>query len=92
MPTERNKLNVFVNFGFCVKPIEQQASTFFVGFARVNLMEVVCSKELFHKKCPIVNESDIKVGSVVAKLELGINELHFGRNLNGEHQNSTISP
>lgn len=75
---------MFINFGFCVKPIDQQSSAFFVGFSRIDLLEVINSKSTFHKKCPIINESDMKVGTISVKIELGINELHFGRDLIGE--------
>lgn len=85
MPVKRDNTHVFINFGFCVKPIDQQTSTFFVGFSRVNLLEVINSKSSFHKKCPIISESDLKVGTLNVKMELGINELHFGRDLIGEN-------
>lgn len=73
-----------MNFGFCVKPIEQQTAAFFVGLSRVDLAEVINASSTFHKKCPIISESDMRIGSVTVKIELGVNELHFGRDLIGE--------
>ena len=84
MPGKRDNIRVFINFGFCIKPIDQQTSAFFVGFSRVGLLEVINSRSTFHKKCPIINESDMKIGNLCVKIELGINELHFGRDLNGK--------
>jgi hypothetical protein len=66
-----------------MKPIEQQASPFFVGFSRVALAEIVNSRGTFHKKCPIISESDLRIGTMTVKMELGVNELHFGRHLIG---------
>lgn len=84
MPAKRD-IHVFINFGFCVKSIDHQASRFFVGISRVDLFDVINSKSTFHKKCPIINESDMKIGTLSVKMELGINELHFGRDLIGEN-------
>lgn len=73
-----------MNFGFCLKPIDQQTPPFYLGFSRVDLAEVIRSQGVFHKKCPIIHESDLHVGSVKVKIELGINELHFGSQLIGK--------
>ncbi|CRK98440.1 CLUMA_CG011797, isoform A [Clunio marinus] len=87
--------NTFVNFGFCVKSIELQSLAFFVGFTRINFSDIIRSNGTFHKSCLIVNESDLKVGCFNVKLELGINELHFGKHLMdalyGHKENISIS-
>lgn len=71
-----------------MKSIEQRTSPFFLGFSRVDMAEVAGSKgSLFHKKCPIINECDMRVGTLTVKIELGINEIHFGRHLIGEFEN-----
>lgn len=89
-PIERDRRNVFINFGFCVKSIEQQSSSFFLGYSRVDLTDVINASSMFHKKCSIISESDMKVGSVTVKLELGINGLHFGRDLIGEFKSDDL--
>lgn len=79
-----NKSIVFINFGFGLKSIDLQSPANLLGFSRLNFSEILNSKSAFHKKCPIVNESEMTIGWMTAKIELGINELHFGRELIGE--------
>lgn len=74
----------YINFGFCHRSIEQLSPPFFIGFVRVNIADVMNSKFSFHKKCRIISESEMVVGSIDVKLELGVGGLHFGKHLLGK--------
>ncbi|CAO1403724.1 unnamed protein product [Diamesa serratosioi] len=73
--------NNYINFGFCHRSIEQETPPFFIGFVRVNIADVMNSKFSFHKKCRIISENEMIVGSIDVKLELGVGGLHFGKHL-----------
>ena len=77
--------NNYINFGFCHRSIEQQSPPFFIGFVRVNIADVMNSKFSFHKKCRIISENEMVVGSIDIKLELGVGGLHFGKHLLGKY-------
>lgn len=81
---KRSRSGIFINFGLCLKSIEQQTPPFFVGFARIALSEISTTKLTCHKMCPIMNESGMSIGTMSVKLELGSRGLHFGQTLIGK--------
>jgi hypothetical protein len=62
---------VCVNFGFSLKSMQQHTSeSLFLGFARVNLQELFKAEAMILKRCPIISEKEMIVGSILVKLQL----------------------
>lgn len=60
---------MYVNFGFCLKTINNfQAPAVFLGYSKINLSDILLDDEVFHKRCPIFNERDQKIGTVNANI------------------------
>lgn len=78
IPKEKlTKQNGNINFNFYHKVIGSKKA-YFLGYARVNLMEVVEARYSFFKKCPVRDENGLSLGMVVLKLDLGSKGIHFG--------------
>ena len=41
-----------------------------IGFSRVKIEEILRNNYSFFKKCPVLNEHDVRVGSVTLKIEI----------------------
>jgi len=41
-----------------------------IGFSRVKIEEILRNNYSFFKKCPVLNENDVRVGSVTLKIEI----------------------
>lgn len=62
----------YLNFGFCVKSVESQfsSSSHVIGYLRVNVDEIMRSNCRFFKKCSVINEHGVHVGSVSLRIEV----------------------
>ncbi|CAG9806149.1 unnamed protein product [Chironomus riparius] len=66
-----DSINTYLNFGFCMKTVNYSYSSFrVIGFSRVKIEEVLRNNYCFFKKCPVLNENDVRVGSVTLKIEI----------------------
>ena len=66
-----DSINTYLNFGFCMKAVNYSYSSFrVIGFCRVKIEEIFRNNYSFFKKCPVLNENDVRVGSVTLKIEI----------------------
>lgn len=65
-----------INFGLCIKTIDGATAPLFIGFSSLILKNSsgICELGIFHKKCLIMNEGGIVVGSILLKVGISHGE------------------
>jgi hypothetical protein len=79
-----NAAHSYLNFGFCVSSIESGSAVHLIGFTRVNLADVMNSKERYYRKCAVIDEHNLTTGAVVVNIQISKNFSFELQNLEGK--------